>query len=581
MGQMGHLFKKRKAVSFRGTAMLSLTVIVIPLFIAVIIFDSYTVFQEQASLRESRENTLRMYQIQWEETLEIVETFLSESIAMDSNFSAATFSDSLTNTHLAAYQLSEQCRTFLQAYDMVEAFFFYSRPYDYHRLTYLDSYDLGDISHLWNVVETASLSNKTVAMWTKVELSDRTVQLFIYVYRHTVIAAMVDPASLDSVGLGENEYIYFTQLDGAPYYPPASLGGEELPAAGAQGGQRFLRTEDGQRYELTSLPLSRDMGFIQYASPAQSFWEQLSPIQILLLAITLVLLASIPLCWLILHRSLLEPVGSLTQTIRSIQDGDTEIRVPQDSRIQEVNQIAQTVNAMLDTIRQQKIDSYEQRLAAQHAHLQYLHLQIRPHFFLNSLNLVYSLAEEEKYGAIQDLVLDLSTYLRSIFKDDSKLVTLEAELASVESYVRIQRAGAEYPPQLHLLLDAETSHLLVPPLSLLTFVENSFKHSQRQDSPLEIRIKCTTLPGEGGYLYISISDNGGGFSAEALHELNSPAQEGNIYTDQHVGISNIRHRLRLLYGPTATVLFRNLTGGACVELFLPIERDENTGGIST
>lgn len=43
MGQMGHLFKKRKAVSFRGTAMLSLTVIVIPLFIAVIIFDSYTV----------------------------------------------------------------------------------------------------------------------------------------------------------------------------------------------------------------------------------------------------------------------------------------------------------------------------------------------------------------------------------------------------------------------------------------------------------------------------------------------------------------------------------------------------------
>lgn len=89
----------------------------------------------------------------------------------------------------------------------------------------MDSYDLGDISHLWNVVETASLSNKTVAMWTKVELSDRTVQFFIYVYRHTVIAAMVDPASLDSVGLGENEYIYFTQLDGAPTIPQPPLAG--------------------------------------------------------------------------------------------------------------------------------------------------------------------------------------------------------------------------------------------------------------------------------------------------------------------------------------------------------------------
>ena len=56
MGQMGHLFKKRKAVSFRGTAMLSLTVIVIPLFIAVIIFDSYTNFGDSGdvSLRVHR-----------------------------------------------------------------------------------------------------------------------------------------------------------------------------------------------------------------------------------------------------------------------------------------------------------------------------------------------------------------------------------------------------------------------------------------------------------------------------------------------------------------------------------------------
>src|SRR5699024_627525 len=164
---------------------------------------------------------------------------------------------------------------------------------------------------------------------------------------HTVMAAMVDPASLASVGVGQHEYSHLTQLDGAPYCPPASLGGGVLPAAGARGAQRVLRTEDGRGYAVTSLPLSRARRCITCASP------------VVLLAITLVLLASIPLCWLILHRSLLEPVGSLTQTIRSIQDGDTEIRVPQDSRIQEVNQIAQTVNAMLDTIRQQKIDSYE------------------------------------------------------------------------------------------------------------------------------------------------------------------------------------------------------------------------------
>lgn len=581
MGWMGHFFKKGRAVSFRTTAMLSLTVLVVPLFVAVIIFDCYTVFQEQASLRESRENTLRIYQIQWEETVEIVENYLSESIVSDSNFAAAAYSDSLTNTHLAAYQLSEQYRPILQAYDMVEAFFFYSLPFDYQRLTYLDSYNLEDLALLWERVREASHADRAAAQWSLVELSDRTVALFIYVYRNTAVAAMVDPAQLDGVSLERDEAIFFTLPSGEPYFPQAFLGGEDLPAADPQGGQQVLQAGDGRRYELTRLPLSREMGAICYASPARGFWDQLNPIQIALLAITLVLLASIPLCWLTLHRRLLGPVGALTQTIRTIREGDTGVRVPLDSNIREINQIAQTVNTMLDTIRQQKIDTYEQRLAAQQAQMQYLHLQIRPHFFLNCLNLVYSLAGERKYRAIQEVALDLSTYLRSIFKDSGKLITLETELASVESYFRIQRAAVQPPPTLKLMLDADASQLLVPPLSLLTFVENSFKHSRRQDSSLELRIKCSVLPGEGGYLYISISDNGGGFAPETLETLNTPSGDDPIYTDQHVGISNIRHRLRLLYGPTASLVFRNLPDGACVELFLPIKHDENTGGVPT
>ena len=299
--------------------------------------------------------------------------------------------------------------------------------------------------------------------------------------------------------------------------------------------------------------------------------------QQILLLITLVLLACIPLCWLTLRRLLLEPVGTLTRTMRAIQGGDTTIRVPQKSKIQEVNQISQTVNTMLDTIQQQKIDAYEQQLANQHAKLQYLHLQIRPHFFLNCLNLLYSLAGEENYQAIQDAILDLSTYLRSIFQDSAKLVPLKAELASVESYVRIQGAGTQLPPQLKLSIDADTLKIPVPTLSLLTFVENSLKHSCRQDSPLEIRIRCGCLPGEdNNYLYVSISDNGGGFSPQDLEKLNGPLE--SIYTQNHVGISNIRHRLQLLYEGQATLSFRNLTDGACVELFLPTN-PERTGNI--
>ena len=199
-----------------------------------------------------------------------------------------------------------------------------------------------------------------------------------------------------------------------------------------------------------------------------------------------------------LRRWMLQPVGALTCTMEAIQEGNTSIRVPASSKLQEVNQISHTVNTMLDIIQQQKIDAYEQKLTIQHAQLQYLQLQIRPHFFLNCLNIVYSMAGEGKDLAIQELVLDLSSYLRSIFQDGSKLVELKTELASVESYVRIQQAGAQLPPQLKVSLDADTLKVPVPPLSLLTFVENSVKHSQRQDSPLEIRIKSSRLETDDG-----------------------------------------------------------------------------------
>ena len=78
---------------------------------------------------------------------------------------------------------------------------------------------------------------------------------------------------------------------------------------------------------------------------------------------------------------------------------------------------------MLDTISQQKINSYEQELEIQRTQMQCLQLQIRPHFFLNCLSKIYSLAGEKQFSPIQELSLDLSAYFRNIFKDGSQPVS--------------------------------------------------------------------------------------------------------------------------------------------------------------
>lgn len=136
--------------------------------------------------------------------------------------------------------------------------------------------------------------------------------------------------------------------------------------------------------------------------------------------------------------------------------------------------------------------------------------------------------------------------------------------------MQIQQLGMEYPPKLTLDMSTDVMESLIPPLSILSFVENSVKHSRLIDAPLEISIKCRRLPGEGeDFLNISICDNCGGIPNEKLQELNQPT--GEIYTDQNVGTSNVKQRLKLMYDGKAVVSFSNKTDGACVELFIPIQ----------
>ena len=172
--------------------------------------------------------------------------------------------------------------------------------------------------------------------------------------------------------------------------------------------------------------------------------------------------------------------------------------------------------------------------------------------------------------------MNLSAYFRNIFKDGSQLIPLETELNSVGSYIRLQQIGTKLPPKLRVDVDTAASKALVPPLSILTFVENAIKHSKRIDSPLEIVIQCTALQGDDkGYLNITITDNGGGFSEEQLRQLNTPEEEKK--SSKHIGIANVRRRLRLLYREEAALCFMNLSDRASVELFLPLKNETKEG----
>lgn len=75
-----------------------------------------------------------------------------------------------------------------------------------------------------------------------------------------------------------------------------------------------------------------------------------------------------------------------------IKDGDSEKYLTEEYHVEEFSEMKETFNSMLESIRNLKVSAYEQQLQAQEAKLQYLQIQIRPHFYLNCLKNLYALS---------------------------------------------------------------------------------------------------------------------------------------------------------------------------------------------
>lgn len=266
------------------------------------------------------------------------------------------------------------------------------------------------------------------------------------------------------------------------------------------------------------------------------------------------------------------PMTALVSTMDRIGRGELSVRSSVDYRNAEFTQVNETFNRMIDQITQLKIDGYEKELEARRNEMTALKLQIRPHFVLNCLKSVYAMVQTGSREDAQQLILLLSRYLRYILSFTATTTPLHTEIEQCCNYAELSSVGQNDPVEVVCEIDPELSELPLPPVSLLTLVENSVKHGKMIGKTLKITITAKLLETEEGCMAdLSVADNGTGFTAGDLKQLNCAApQEEN---GQHVGLFNVVRRLQLLYGEQAAIAFTNNRrgGGARVELFLPID----------
>ena len=184
--------------------------------------------------------------------------------------------------------------------------------------------------------------------------------------------------------------------------------------------------------------------------------------------------------------------------------------------------------------------------------LEYLRYQINPHFFMNTLNNIHALVDIDPEQA-KGTIVELSKMMRFIlYEGDKNGVTLSREMEVLRTYVALMRLRYTDSVSIRTELPPEVPERSVPPLMVIPFVENAFKHgiSYRRPSFIDIRVRV-----EGDRLHFIC--------------LNSKAEKPNEEKGG-VGLANVRKRLDLLFGSNYMLEIRDETERYSVELNIPL-----------
>ena len=278
--------------------------------------------------------------------------------------------------------------------------------------------------------------------------------------------------------------------------------------------------------------------------------------------------------WFILHH-ISVPVKQMVTDMRDIQKGvQKSLTLP---KLSDLRYVAESVNRTLDVLetsnrRQQEMSHtlYQTTLAQKQAQLHAYKNQISPHFLFNTLESMRSMAHHYQVPILENMLTSLASLFRYSLRSNL-VVSLREELNHVQYYFNVM--DMRTPQRYELRVEVSSEALRHPLLSMVLqpLVENSITHGFRRKRKPCILLLQGQVNEENGMLCLTVVDNGTGIPMEKLQELEQRCfQEEEALHNDHIGLENVLHRLRLFYGDDFRFSLRSKEGHyTAVTLYIP------------
>lgn len=276
-------------------------------------------------------------------------------------------------------------------------------------------------------------------------------------------------------------------------------------------------------------------------------------------------------------------VRTLMNYMRQVQQGNLQLRVPVKSQ-DEIGILGQSFNQMCEKLEEHIALEYRAGIELKNAEISALQAQIDPHFLYNTLDSIKAKALSEHSEGTAEMVVLLAKLFRWSSRTKDKLVSLEEELDYIRTYLKLQ--SYRYREELDIDINISDEYLdyAIPKLILQPVVENIIKHAfidQERPGIVNITARVKVEENQKKSLEITICDNGIGMTEETLIRVINKLNENDAQDEfDSIGIQNVHHRLRLLFGDKYGLSIQSIQEfGTAVKISIPAMTVEEMGNI--
>ena len=257
--------------------------------------------------------------------------------------------------------------------------------------------------------------------------------------------------------------------------------------------------------------------------------------------VLLVLGISLGFVWYVTSR-IAYPAKELMESMKTLAKENEYPRVKIVSN-DEIGMIGLEYNKMAENIETLIEKVYKMELTQKQAELEFLQMQINPHFLYNALDTISWMALAKGNMDVSEMTIALAELLRATIKKES-FITLREEMNTVKDYLLIQQERFGDKISAEYFVEEDAYSCMVPNFILQPVIENAIIHGL--EPKIEKGKVSINISIQDEFLTFLVEDNGVGMDETEILDLYKKCRENN--TKQSIGLKNVYRRLLLCYG---------------------------------